>query len=244
MNEFEPRSSGTGLQMIVLDALGKRIARGEYPAGHILAPDSVGAEFGVSRSVTREAFRGLEARGMIWARHKIGTAVRSARFWNLLDPDVIAWRTDSADGAKQMDELMELRELIEPAIARRAAAELTSESISELEVCCDEMHASVSSADVNLFIAADTRFHRVVRESTTSGVLTQLMKTIDATLAARYSSSHRVFSELTAKSVERHRQIAQAYRRRDADQAATLTLQLVREARTELKHRGGSHHAM
>ncbi|MDF2825225.1 MAG: GntR family transcriptional regulator, partial [Mycobacterium sp.] len=49
------------LHSSVVSALGKAIVSGQYPPGHILTLDGLGAERGVSRSVAREAIRVLES---------------------------------------------------------------------------------------------------------------------------------------------------------------------------------------
>jgi len=58
-------------------------------------PERLAEEFGVSRPVSREAFRALQGKGLLIARPKAGTRVSDPRTWNYLDPQVITWRLES-----------------------------------------------------------------------------------------------------------------------------------------------------
>ena len=58
-------------------ALGCEIIAGLYPPGSRLPNEaSLLVRFGVSRPTLREAFRALEAKGLIVSRQKVGTMVR------------------------------------------------------------------------------------------------------------------------------------------------------------------------
>ena len=55
-------------------------------------------EFGVSRSVIREAVKSLAAKGLLESRTRTGIRVLPPVHWNLLDAEVLSWRY-SADAA-------------------------------------------------------------------------------------------------------------------------------------------------
>jgi len=77
----------------VVHALGLRIVRGESQPGETLArADDMAAAMGVSRTALREALKVLAEKGMVESRPRSGTRVRRRSDWNLVDPDVIAWR--------------------------------------------------------------------------------------------------------------------------------------------------------
>ena len=78
----------------VLDSLGRRITSGDAPAGTPLTLESIGSEFGVSRTVAREVMRLLEGLGLVRSKRRVGLVVLGIEEWNVLDPRVIRWRLE------------------------------------------------------------------------------------------------------------------------------------------------------
>lgn len=226
---------GGSLQAAVVDALGRRIVTAELPPGSILSPEVLTGEFGVSRTVVREALRTLEALGMTFARPRIGTVVRPADDWDLLDARVIAWRSASPDATVQLADLLLLREAVEPVIAAQAARHADGAQTTRLDELCDRLDTALAAADTVAFAAADTDFHRLLVEAAGSPVLRQLARTLHATLESRYRSDLPVFDAGAARAVARHRELAQAVGRRDADEAAAIAAGLARQARSDLQ---------
>eukprot|EP00456_Euglypha_rotunda_P030754 TRINITY_DN23961_c0_g1_i1.p2 TRINITY_DN23961_c0_g1~~TRINITY_DN23961_c0_g1_i1.p2 ORF type:complete len:117 (-),score=34.01 TRINITY_DN23961_c0_g1_i1:11-361(-) len=71
-------------------ALAQRIAiqivSGTLPVGHVFAAEVDHAEtLGISRSVLREAFRILTAKGLVSSKPKAGTKVNERRKWSMLE---------------------------------------------------------------------------------------------------------------------------------------------------------------
>src|SRR4026207_2281428 len=88
-----------GLHGQLVHDIGTRILRGELRPGDPL-PTETGTEAvpGVSRTVLRETIKVLAAKGLVVSRPKTGTQVRDRAFWNLMDPDVLAWRLEADPG--------------------------------------------------------------------------------------------------------------------------------------------------
>jgi len=76
----------------VVSSLGQRIGAGELVPSTDLTLASLEAEYGVSRTVVREAVRVLESKGMLVSRRRIGLVVQPVENWDLLDRSVIQWR--------------------------------------------------------------------------------------------------------------------------------------------------------
>ena len=123
MNEI-PTAPRTTFQRQVLDRLGLDICTGRYRPGQILPSENELCErFAFSRIVIREAVKSLAAKGMLDVRRKVGTLVLGPSEWNLFDPDIILWRTQTSGADREMSrDLMELRGIVEPAAARMARA--------------------------------------------------------------------------------------------------------------------------
>src|SRR5215212_9830282 len=94
------------------------IEDGRWGPGTQLPPERELAErLRVSRTSVREALRVLEMQGMLETRQGGGTFVRSADTEALIAPLAAA----ILQGRREMSQILEVRELLEPGIARLAA---------------------------------------------------------------------------------------------------------------------------
>ena len=75
----------------------------------------------MSRPTLREAFRVLAAKRLIVSRQKVGTSVRPKSDWNMLDHDFLAWHLGVALNDDFVDDLFQLRQMVEPQAAYLAA---------------------------------------------------------------------------------------------------------------------------
>lgn len=86
------RSEPDDLNRLVSRQIFQAMLDGRFPAGSILPNEhQLATDLGVSRTVLREAIKGLVAKGMLETRRKRGTQVLERSAWNMLDSDVIAW---------------------------------------------------------------------------------------------------------------------------------------------------------
>ena len=102
----------------------------------------------------------LASKGLIEARQRAGTFVRPREEWDLLDPDILSWLSPESVGESLLDDLMEMREVVEPVAARFAADRATSEDLARIEEAYLSMEESVD--DVQAFYEADRAFHLAV----------------------------------------------------------------------------------
>src|SRR5712691_7528345 len=120
-----------GLHGELVHDIGVRILRGELEPGDALPTEGEAPGATVSRTVVREAIKVLAAKGLVEARPKTGTQVRERRYWNLMDPDVLAWRLEANPSDEFYFDVFELRRLIEPAAAAMAATRASAEEVEE-----------------------------------------------------------------------------------------------------------------
>jgi GntR family galactonate operon transcriptional repressor len=139
--------SRRGLHGAVVDNLGRRIVNGHLAEGSRLDVDLIGVEFQVSRTVMREVLRALSTKGLLDARPKVGTFVLPRQMWNLLDPDVMRWRAEEGASPSLLTDLDELRQLIEPWAATRAAVHRTPDQLRELLRHLEELGSDTSAGD-------------------------------------------------------------------------------------------------
>jgi GntR family transcriptional repressor for pyruvate dehydrogenase complex len=113
----------------IADRVRQLILEGTLPVGRALPSERVLADrFGVSRGSVRDALRTLEVLGLLEKRHGQGTFPRELSVDRLVTPlsSVLTYRRDL------QFELMDVRRMFEPAVARAAATRVTDEDLDTL----------------------------------------------------------------------------------------------------------------
>ena len=200
-----------GLHGQIVHAIGRRIVAGEIrPGEQVPAPAGVGA----SRGVMREAIKVLAAKGLVVSRPRIGTLVRPRESWNLLDPDVLAWRQEGLQTADLLARLTEVRLIIEPAAAELAARRAGPERIRELQDALRHMRDALDRTppDHEAYNDADVRFHRAIVQACENEILEQMGAVVSGALLVAFHAAVGV-PGLARTSLERHQAILDAIRR-------------------------------
>jgi DNA-binding FadR family transcriptional regulator len=221
--QHEHSYRGPGLHGQVVQELGRRIAGGHYPPGTVLPPEEeLCVALGVSRTALREAMRVLAGKGLLEARPRVGTRVRPSMLWNQLDPDVLAWRCASTPDALLLEQLTEMREIIEPAAAQRAARNRTPEQMQQIDAA---LAAMAAARRIGQWVQADVEFHRAVLSATGNALLMSLASLIAAALESLLHVSARRASDFRLGLPE-HVRVRDAIQRGDT-QAAMQAMQLL-----------------
>lgn len=177
------------LHQHVLEEIGARIVRGEFAVGQALpVEDALVAQLGVSRTVVREAVKVLSQKNLVEVRTRTGTRVRPSGKWNQLDPDILRWRFAGGFDAKLVEDVIDLRRIIEPAAAELAAARATPAMLDKLRAA---LHAMSDPSQVDEHIAADLRFHLGILEATGNALLLGLRHGIEGALSFAIGFSTR-----------------------------------------------------
>lgn len=133
--------------------LEKRIRSGEFAPGEKLPAEARLAEqFAVSRAVVREAIARLKADGLVASRQ--GSGVYVAR---RLGAGVFRMAADVLGEAQQIEDIFELRLIIEVAAAERAALRRTPADVEAIEAALARMDAAVACGADG--VRADDDFH-------------------------------------------------------------------------------------
>jgi DNA-binding FadR family transcriptional regulator len=218
-----------GLHGRIVHAIGRRIVSGEIPPGEQLpTPANVRA----SRGVVREAIKVLAAKGLVESRPKTGTRVRPRADWNLLDPDVLAWQFAAGPFTRFIEDLFELRQMIEPQAAAMAARRAGPAEMERIEAAYLGMEAAGNDSD--LWIDPDLRFHQAIIRATGNELLWPLGAIIETALATsfRLSSAHW---NGPIHSLPLHRAILEAIRKRNPDAAQAAMHRLLDGAADDVR---------
>jgi DNA-binding GntR family transcriptional regulator len=202
---------------VAYEALREAIAKGEHPAGTRLVEEDVAATLGLSRTPVREALRRLHADGLVSLEPRRGALVAE-------------WSADD------LDELFELRALVEGYSARRAATRVSDEQVGRLVGLCEQMESEVAapSPDFEVIGRLNGEFHALVHKAASgrfvSGLLTTL---IQMPLVMR--TFYRYSSEELARSVGHHREVTAALAARRPEWAEAVMHAHVEAARVTLR---------
>jgi DNA-binding FadR family transcriptional regulator len=216
----------------VVEELGRRIVRGDAPPGETMPNEAaLGAEFDASRSVIREAVKALAAKGLIESRTRTGIHVLSPVHWNLLDPEVLAWRYSSMAPAQFFGEIFEVRGLIEPQAAALAAERATRAEIATMESAYAAMEAADEPGPAA--IEADLHFHRSILAGAHNDLLLQMGNLIGVGLMVSY----RLSSDSYSRFRPMHKDVLDAIAARDPESAREAMTRLLSETRAFLETR-------
>lgn len=208
--------AGRNLHGQVVKALGHGVLGGAYPAGKLLPnEEELCRTLDVSRTALREAIKVLAAKGLLESRPRVGTWVRPQASWNMLDPDVLAWRCATGPDAQFLRHLTEMREIIEPAAAALAARNRSPAQLEALELAFQSM---ASAADVNAWVLADLAFHSAVLQATNNPLLVPLAAIIGSALESLLGITARQAGDFK-DALPDHRKVLDAIREGDAQRA-------------------------
>jgi DNA-binding FadR family transcriptional regulator len=221
-----------GLHGEVVHRIGLMILRGELQPGDPLpSEEELRAELAISRTVLRESVKVLAAKGLVEARPKTGTRVRARSAWNLLDPDVLAWRSEASPDGGFFRNVVELRRIVEPQAARLAAERADDEEIAALAAAFAEMEATVNDPDA--YLEPDLRFHELILQACHNELLAQMASTIRTVFRALFVASR------TRNSLRRgtplHGAIVDAIAAHDGAAAEAAMQTLIEDAAGELE---------
>ncbi|MFC4030097.1 gluconokinase, GntK/IdnK-type [Streptomyces polygonati] len=189
-----PGEASRGSTAQIVARIGGQIVDGGKPRGFHLTVEAVTDEFGVTRPMAREALQTLHQKGLVNLQPRIGATVRPLGDWDLLDPDVIAWRLRKAPDS-QMRSLTELRETVEPRAARLAAVWRPAEICHDLIGLAHELHALSREADFERaeegfairerFRDVDALFHRTLLRGSRNELFLRLAHPVEMALNHR-----------------------------------------------------------
>lgn len=200
----------------VAEMIRQAIVGGTYAPGARLKEEELARELGISRTPVREALLVLQAEGLVEAAPNRGATVR-------------------VHDAGDLDDLYQLRALLEGYAARRAAARATKTLVRALWTSCDRFE-EVSDADVRALVKENLVFHNAILEAAGSArVASMVRKVIELPLV--YKSYIWYSPEQRRISSHYHRQIARAVEMHDAERAELVMKEHVFEARDLLVQR-------
>jgi GntR family transcriptional repressor for pyruvate dehydrogenase complex len=199
------------------------IVSGTLKPGDRLPPErELAVKFGVGRSSLRDAIRTLEVMGIVESRHGSGTVVRDLSTDSLVVPlaSVLAHKRGL------VAELLDVRRMIEPALAARAAANATEEELSRLEDILRRQAEKVRRGERS--IEEDSEFHYTIALAARNSVVLKVLDVLMDLLRESRARSLQVPGR-PDRSYAGHRRILRAIKRRDGPAAEAAVRKHLKE---------------
>lgn len=196
------------------------------PGDQLPAERELALKFGVSRTAVREAVKALHEKGLVEAYPGRGTFITSDTSNTIRLTLDRMLKTGNAEGTQN---LVEVREILEPEIAALAAQRADEESLSELREAVKIMDEARQDPDA--FIEADLDFHLALAEAAANPMILSL---IDSIVGVLREQRLRIFSVDGGadRGQYHHKRILEAIENKDAHgarDAMKAHLQQVRE---------------
>jgi DNA-binding GntR family transcriptional regulator len=212
-------SSASPRQMLtdtVYDVVRQRLVDHDIEPGGKVNINALAQELNVSPTPVREALARLEADGLLIRRSLAGYAAAP-----LL-------------GTKEFNELFEMRMLLEPAAAAKAAAQIAETDLEALAADLAAMrdaHDLTSSETRRTFLDHDALFHDRIAQACGSTLMHDMLDRLHA-----HAHLYRLhFREgLAAETCREHGRILEALTERDADTAESAMRSHIRRSRDRL----------
>jgi DNA-binding GntR family transcriptional regulator len=207
----------------VYDALRAAIVQLQVRPGNPLSEAEIARQLGVSRQPVREAFIKLAEAGLVEVRPQRGTFVRLI-------------------SKREVGNARFIREAIETAIVRRAAAAATADDVAALEALIAEQRSVAATGDNVAFLRLDERFHQRIARSADCEEAWRVLEGLKAQLdRVRYLSLPEATPLETI--IEQHRRIVRGISGRSPARAERAMRQHLAEILISLPKLAAEHPA-
>jgi DNA-binding GntR family transcriptional regulator len=221
--DFDDRASGTrpiqrhaGLADEVYEAILAQLMALKIAPGARITVDNLVRELQVSHTPIREALGRLEGEGLVVKAHLIG------------------YSAAAQISRRHFDDLYEIRLLLEPDSARRAALTMDEERMAELREIADTMlNRSVEDARLrySAFARQDARFHDCILKFAGNELIRKA-------LSHQHTHFHifrlMYHSRVTEEALEEHDALLDAFANNDGERAETAMRDHITRSRSRL----------
>lgn len=227
---FRPVNVGRASEDVV------RQIKGAIHAGKLRPNDGLPSErelserFGVSRVTIRDALRTLEATGLV----EIRVGARGGAFVTVPQPEYVG------EGLANMlllsssspEDVTEARMIFELGAIRLLCERRTEEDLAALEEICGRAEAALESGDFDVRLSAE--FHVRLATCAHNTAIELILHSFQGPLLRSLERARDVDPMMGKQGAKEHRELVEALRARDADQAYTLMEEHLRRTAARL----------
>ncbi len=206
-----PLAERQSLREQVAGALRAAVVSGEMRPGVLYSVPSLATQFGVSATPVREAMLDLAKEGLVESVRNKGFRV-----------------TEVTD--RQLDEITELRALIEVPTVARLAETIEPEQVDDLGPLAEKICQVAAAGDLIGYVEADLEFHLVLLELSGNRRLVDVVSELRGQTRL-YGLSALAREGRLVDSAEEHLQILDALRARDQARCEEIMRRHIRHVR-------------
>lgn len=196
-DEFQP------LRNVVFNTLRDAILRGDLKPGERLMEIHLAEKLGVSRTPIREAIGMLEREGLAVTFPRRGAQV--------------AKMTE-----KDLDDVLEIREVLDTLAASLACKNMNENDISKLEKAYREFEKATKGDDVREVVKRDEDFHNVIYDSSNNPRLSAILVNLKEQMY-RFRFEYVKDKSIYPTLIHEHKDILDALKEKDEDKVVTCT---------------------
>jgi DNA-binding GntR family transcriptional regulator len=202
MKAWNPSGKPSALKDWAYDTIKESILNLRVPPGAQLHIEDLADQMGISRTPVREALLRLESDGLVRAVPRVGFFVTEIT-------------------RRDLEDLFEVRALLESHAAEKAASLLTGEDLAHIDRLLEAGVSAVERGDLGEFLETEIAFHTLLIERTPNRQLIAMMESLqDLTYRERVLSLESL--ENVRESCIEHQRIAEALHQRDGELAGRL----------------------
>jgi len=187
----------------IVETVRNAIVNGQIPAGARVAEPELADRFGISRTPIREAFRQLESEGFITVIPRKGAIVASL-------------------SAKDISDFYDLKMVLEGYAARCATRVLTEKEMAKMEAVNRQMEVAAAKKDLRKVLVLHNEFHDIFLKACGNEKLHAIVHNM-----VMQFQRFRLILAMRGKiegSIRQHREIIDAFRKRNPDMAESLVI--------------------
>jgi DNA-binding GntR family transcriptional regulator len=209
-------AAGPNRQGRVIAEMRRRIINGELAPGESLSEIALAETFGVSRTPVREALKQLQTEGLVEIRPRVGTFV-------------------TTPSRREINELFEMKELLEGAAARLLANRGRVPELERLEQNLVEADAAAARDDRDTYAVLVQEFHDVLMAGADNAKLEAHYRMLMNQLAyARLVTTSLSQPGRVLQSDQEHHRVVELIAAKDGDSAERVMREHVRASRRAL----------
>lgn len=201
---------------LVVETLREKILSGEIQAGQPLRQAALAEELNVSRIPVREALLQLEAEGLVaFEPHKGATATEL--------------------NASQVDELFELRAMLEAELLASSIPNISMEKLEEATVLLSRLNKALGKENAaNTWSELNSDYHNCLYSGANRPQTQDLVNTLNKN-ADRYIRMHLLWAGGISKAESEHNELLDLCKARNVEKSVAVLKQHILGSRDEIK---------
>lgn len=210
-----PENNSRLLRELAYERLKDALRHASLQPGEPLSENRISKALGISRTPVREALQMLSQEGLVEIIPGRAVFVASRSFRDVLD-------------------VLYIRLLLEPELARMAAEAITPEQLDVLLDCMDKMETAVINEDRPAWSKADTVWHEILSTACPNHLLGELVLQMRNRIHRYSSIDHQLKIEQLTMGTAEHRAVVNAIVDHNAPAAETAMREHLENLRSNL----------